>query len=57
MKKYSDRVSAIEKAEEEAKKKAEEEAKKKAEEEAKRKLRKRQLLRGVFRFWWKFFVL
>ena len=33
-KKYSDRVSAIEKAEEEAKKKAEEEAKKKAEEEA-----------------------
>ena len=34
VKKYSDRVSAIEKAEEEAKKKAEEEAKKKAEEEA-----------------------
>lgn len=45
VKKYSDRVSAIEKAEEEAKKKAEEEAKKKVEEEAKRKLRKRQLLR------------
>lgn len=45
VKKYSDRVSAIEKAEEEAKKKAEEEAKKKAEEEAKRKLRKKQLLR------------
>ena len=37
VKKYSDRVSAIEKAEEEAKKKAEEEAKKKAEEEAKKK--------------------
>ena len=37
VKKYSDRVSAIEKAEEEAKKKAEEEAKKKGEEEAKKK--------------------
>ena len=32
--KYNDRVTAIEKAEEEARKKAEEEAKKKAEEEA-----------------------
>ena len=37
VKKYSDRVSAIEKAEEEAKKKAEEEAKNKPEEEAKKK--------------------
>ena len=34
MKKYNDRVTAIEKAKEEARKKAEEEAKKKAEEEA-----------------------
>lgn len=34
---YNDRVTAIEKAEEEARKKAEEEAKKKAEEEAKKK--------------------
>ena len=49
VKKYSDRVSAIEKAEEEAKKKAEEEAKKKRKRrqkrKQKRKLRKRQLLR------------
>lgn len=37
VKKYNDRVTAIEKAEEEARKKAEEEAKKKAEEEAKKK--------------------
>ena len=37
MTKYNDRVTAIEKAEEEARKKAEEEAKKKAEEEEKKK--------------------
>lgn len=37
VKKYNDRVTAIEKAEEKARKKAEEEAKKKAEEEAKKK--------------------
>ena len=42
--KYNDRVTAIEKAEEEARKKAEEEAKKKAEEEAKKKAERRAAL-------------
>lgn len=45
VKKYSDRVSAIEKAEEEAKKKPRKKRKRRQKRKQKRKLRKRQLLR------------